>query len=123
MDEKGAAGLVPAMINDPSSELRRVAVDRLMGLAKEASDQAAATKLYEEALAGAVEDDQVKDLVDKLKKAGKTINLQEHFGFLPKWSIVGPFDNREKKGFATEYPPETKLDLEAKYEGQLGEVA
>jgi hypothetical protein len=118
-----AAALVPAMINDPSGELRREAVDRLVKLGNEAKDDAEKTKHFEAALAGAVDDDQVKPLVEQLKKLGKTVDLQQHFGFLTKWSIVGPFDNKGMKGFAVAYPPEEKVDLKSTYVGQLGEVS
>jgi hypothetical protein len=121
-DKPLAESLIPTMITDPSPDLRREAVARLIKLGADAKEEADAVKSYEEAMAGAVDEDQVKDLVEKLKKHGKTIDLQKHFGFLAKWSIAGPFDNKGLKGFATEYPPEKGVDLKAKYEGQLGEV-
>lgn len=121
-DKPLAESLIPPMITDPSPDLRREAVARLIKLGADAKEETDAVKSYEEAMAGAVDEDQVKDLVEKLKKHGKTIDLQKHFGFLTKWSIAGPFDNKGLKGFATEYPPEKGVDLKAKYEGQLGEV-
>ncbi|MCC7422944.1 MAG: hypothetical protein IT428_21935 [Planctomycetaceae bacterium] len=121
-DKPLAESLIPAMITDPSPDLRREAVARLIKIGADAKEKADAVKAYEEAMAGAVDEDQVKDLVEKLKKHGKTIDLQKHFGFLTKWHIAGPFDNKGLKGFATEYPPEKGVDLKARYEGQLGEV-
>src|SRR5262249_15612422 len=84
-DKPLAASLAPGMISDPSADLRREAVDRLLVLGKQAAEPDEAVKHYEAALAGAVEDDQVKDLVERLKKLGKTIDLQKHFGFLTQW--------------------------------------
>lgn len=122
-DKPLAESLVPGMIDDPSPELRREAVARLIKAGDEEKDAETSTKRYEEALVGAVDEDQVKSLVEKLKKHGKTVDIQKHFGFLTHWKIVGPFDNKGLKGFAAEYPPEKEVDFAAKYEGQLGEVS
>lgn len=121
-DKTLAESLIPTMITDPSPDLRREAVARLIKIGADAKEEADSVKAYEAAMAGAVDEDQVKDLVEKLKKHNKTIDLQKHFGFLTKWHIAGPFDNKGLKGFATDYPPEKEVDLKAKYEGQLGEV-
>src|SRR3954463_15496722 len=37
-----------------------------------------------------------------------------------KWYYAGPFDNVNKAGFDTAYPPEKKVDLKATYEGKDG---
>ena len=37
---------------------------------------------------------------------------------LGPWYYAGPFDNSNGKGFATEYPPEKGVDLQAVYEGK-----
>ena len=113
--------LLPDMLQDPQPDFRRDAVARLL-------DQAAAAggdqtvEPYREALRGAVHEDQVKTISAALAAAGESVNLQQHFGFLVQWKIVGPFDNRGQKGFPVAYPPETELDLEASYDGQLGQV-
>ena len=125
VDGKKAEALVPGMLDDPSSELRREAVSRLIDAAKGLEDKGKkeeATTVYNKALSGAVEDDQVKAIVAPLKKLGTKVDLPRHFGFLTKWSIVGPFDNRERVGFAAVYPPEKEVDLKSTYKGQLGEV-
>lgn len=114
--------LVPRFLDDPSAELRRDAVTRLIGLAKKESGDAA-TKLYEEAFSAAVDGDQVQEIAKALTKAGKPVDLVEHFGFVTRWTLVGPFDNRETKGFNVAYPPEKELNLQAEYEGMSGKVA
>lgn len=119
--------LIPEMLLDPSPEFRRDAVARLI---KEASavEAAAATPIYRKALSGAVHEDQVKQIAEALRKNGETVNIQKHFGFLSTWMIIGPFDNKEEKGFAVAYTPETTaaegrpLDPTAEYDGQLGKV-
>ncbi|MGQ9705712.1 MAG: DUF3857 domain-containing protein [bacterium] len=39
-------------------------------------------------------------------------------GFIKKWWFIGPFDNEGKVGFVKVYPPETEINLDAKYEGK-----
>lgn len=113
--------LIPGMLMDPAPEFRRDAVARLIEQAKNANGSAA-TALYRDALRGAVHEDQVKEISTKLREADIEVDLQKHFGFLTSWKIVGPFDNKDKKGFPVAYPPEKSLDLNADYEGQLGNV-
>lgn len=113
--------LIPQMLLDPSPEFRRDAVARLIDQASEASGDEA-TALYRKAFSGAVHEDQVKTISKALRAANIEINLQQHFGFLASWKIVGPFDNKDKKGFPISYPPEDHLDLNAEYDGQLGKV-
>lgn len=125
-DKAARERLVPGMIDDPSAELRREAVQRLIDLAKkqfEAKDEPGSLASYREALRGAVDEDQVKEIVAPLRKAGDTIDLAQHFGFVTEWRMIGPFDNREGIGFEAVYPPENELNYDAKYPGFDGEVA
>jgi hypothetical protein len=120
--------LVPELLLDPSSEFRRDAVARLIEESGKTSDSSAATALLKKALSGAVHEDQVKRIAELLRKNGEEVNIQQHFGFVPGWMIVGPFDNKDGKGFEATYAPETELangrsmDLTAEYDGQLGKV-
>jgi hypothetical protein len=119
--------LIPDMLLDPSPEFRRDAVARLIKEAS-AAEAAVATPIYQKALSGAVHEDQVKQIAEALRKNGETVNIQKHFGFLSQWMVIGPFDNKEEKGFAVAYTPETTaaegkpLDPAAEYDGQLGKV-
>lgn len=118
--------LIPGMLRDASPEFRRDAVRRLIQsatAAREAMKQDEAIKLYRDALAGAVDDDQVKAIVEPLREMKQQVDLQKHFGFLTDWYLAGPFDNAGTKGFDVVYPPEKGVDLSAKYEGKMGEVA
>jgi hypothetical protein len=38
------------------------------------------------------------------------------------WWIIGPFDNRQKRGFDAVYPPEHELNLAVQYAGLTGDV-
>jgi len=125
VDSSAADRIIPGMINDASVTLRRDAVQRLIDEAKklEKSDKKdQAKKVYQRALSGATDSDQVKAIVKPLRNLGEKIDLQEHFGFLSDWMIVGPFDNREKKGYAAVYAPEKNVDFSVELEGKEGKV-
>ena len=125
VDATASDRLIPGMLNDASPEFRRDAVERLISQATkahEASDKSEETKLLQQALSGAIDDDQVKAVVKSLRELGETVDLKKHFGFLTEWSLIGPFDNVGLKGFDIAYPPERELNLKAKYQGKMGEV-
>ncbi len=114
--------LIPGMLMDPSPEFRRDAVAVLIDQAKAASGQQAVA-IYQQAMQGAVHEDQVKTIAGALRDAGVTVDIQTHFGFLASWKVVGPFNNREMVGFGIAYPPEKEIDPSAQYDGQLGQVS
>lgn len=115
------ARLIPEMLLDPSPEFRRDAVTNLVKQA-EAADGDTALTAYKQAMKGAVHEDQVKSISKALREAGVEVNIQQHFGFLTSWKIIGPFNNKDKVGYAIAYPPESSIDLSAEYDGQLGKV-
>lgn len=124
-DAKRAQAMLPDLLTDPSSELRRDAVAFWIDKAKRLTEESKpdeAKAAFEKALSGAVDDDQVKEIVKALKERGVEVDLRRHFGFVTSWHVIGPFDNREQKGFDAKYPPEAQVELEATYDGQLGEV-
>ena len=115
--------LVPGMLNDPSTELRRDAVIQVMeqgnALFDEDKKDEAKAK-YRAAMAAARDDDQVKTLKKYLEELGEKVDLPTHFGFLMTWKLIAPFDNTAGKGFAVAYPPEKELDFTRDYEGKEG---
>jgi hypothetical protein len=105
--------------------LRRDAVDGLLDQAKalvEGDKKLAATIVYRQALGAARDVDQIDVAAKALRELGQTVDLAEHFGFLMHWSVIGPFDNTERKGFDTPFPPEEGIDLKAEYDGKAGKV-
>lgn len=121
VDPGAADRLIPGMLRDPGSEFRRDAVQRLVTAAeaKLAAEQKDAAKAaFQEALQGATDDDQVKAIVKPLKELGVEVDLQQHFGFLTKWKLIGPFNNVDLVGFETVYPPERELKFDASYIGK-----
>jgi hypothetical protein len=126
--EPGLADRVlPKMLDDPSLELRRDAVARLIAEAdrlatSEPIDQARTVAAYRKALDAARDLDQVKQATEQLEHFGQTVDLPRHFGFITAWHVVGPFDNRDKKGLAIAYSPESSLDFAASYAGKDSKV-
>lgn len=125
--EPGAAErLIPTMLDDPSLELRRDAVARVIKAAETAQaagQREQAISAYRQALSAARDLDQVNAIAEALKKAGQAVDLAHHFGFVMDWKVVGPFDNRQGKGFAVAYPPESGVDLRASYETPDGKLS
>ncbi len=115
--------LIPTLLDDPSGELRRDAVAFTMKAAEKLAADGRkddARQKFIAALAGAVDEDQVKKLAEALKAYDHPVNLVEHYGFLTQWKLIGPFDNKDKKGFDVAYPPETELAYDKTYDGIPG---
>ncbi|MFO0946898.1 MAG: hypothetical protein U1D30_13295 [Planctomycetota bacterium] len=129
VDDSAPDRLIPGMLNDPSVELRRDAVQRLVDqaekVASEPDDKAKSVDrqkqvvaLYQQAMTAARDEDQIKQIAKRLTDLGQKVDLPKHYGFLMEWKLIGPFDNTQGKGFAAVFPPEEKLDLIAEYEGK-----
>jgi hypothetical protein len=116
--------LLPGMVDDPSLELRRDAVARLLEQAdaKLKSDPVAGRAVVEEALKNARDLDQIRAAAEVLERLGVKVDLARQLGFIQAWQVVGPFDNSGGKGFAIAYPPEQKVDLTTTYEGKAGPI-
>ncbi len=124
-DETARERLLAQMANDPSVELRREAVDRLIRQAKTIDVQRQreeAIEAYRSALHAARDQDQVKQIAAALKKLGQTVDLPRHFGFITQWKLIAPFDNSDRKGFDAVYPPERELNARGVYKGKTGSV-
>lgn len=116
--------LLAGMLDDPSLELRRDAVARLIAQAEALAEgqPETAVALYQRALQGARDLDQIKLLAARLRKLGAAVDLPRHFGFIVRWKVIGPFDNSGGQGFARAYPPEQEVDFAAEYQGKHGTV-
>lgn len=117
---KTAEDLSPTLLNDPSPELRRHPIAKLLAEADGllASDKPKAIGIYKQALDAARDEDQIKPIAKKLRDAGETVDLPKHFGFLMTWNLIAPFNNSERSGHDTVYPPEKELNFTATYEGK-----
>lgn len=122
---KLAAKLIPELLNDPSVELRRDAVQRVMDEGadlKKINKPDLAQKQYRIALDAARDIDQIKKITAALRALGQKVDLPRHFGFLMHWTVIGPFDNTDRAGFAKIFPPENKTDLTATHDGKADKV-
>ncbi len=124
VDASAEKRLIPDLLNDPSLELRRDAVAMLAAQADSAvgGDKMGAGSLYRKALTAARDLDQINDITKKLRDLGEKVDLPTHFGFVMKWNLIGPFDNRDKKGFDVAYGPEKSVDTSISYQGVEGKV-
>ena len=122
-DPDVAAEIIPGLLNDPSPELRRDAIDLLIKKGKsleETGKKNSAILIYRQALNSAVEANQIKPLSTSLKNLGANVDLPKHFGFLMRWHAIGPFDNSNRAGFDMVFPPEKEINLDAEYKGKKG---
>jgi hypothetical protein len=120
LDPKTPERLLPTMLNDPSSELRRDAVARKLDVAlqKGSEKSPGRKKSLEELLQSARDRDQVEKICQELKKQGVEIDRTAHFGFVTRWLLLGPFDNSGGVGFNNIYPPEKGIDIKTAYQGK-----
>jgi len=113
-----AMSLINGLLNDPSVELRRDAVQEVLDRA----DKTKSAELYRKALDAARDLDQINAARDALNELGGKVDLPRHFGFLMHWKVIGPFDNTDRKGFEAVYPPEKNIDFAASHKGKSGPV-
>jgi hypothetical protein len=126
VDPSAKDRLIPRMLLDPAPDFRRDAVAMKLDDAAKVDpkqDKDKAVRLYREALTGAIHDDQVKAIAAALGKLGQKVNITDHFAFITRYSVIGPFDNPNGKLLETAYPPEKEIRLDAQYDGKIGKVA
>ena len=117
-------GWLPTRLND--SEFRYEAVGLALAAGDRAlkgKDDATAKTEFRKAFEAARDSTQVTQAASKLKSLGEPVDAVQQLGIVVDWWLVGPFDAPQKTGFAKVFEPENKVDLQAKYRGQAGEVA
>lgn len=124
-DATTAERFLPTMLEDPSLELRRDAIARLLEQADkiyQSDNKKDAVPLYQQTLVAARDLDQINPSVRRLRDLGQKVDIARRLGFVLDWKLIGPFPNEEQKGVETVYPPEKKIDLTASYEGKKDKV-
>ena len=117
--------LAMGLLADPSSELRRYPVTKLIeegDASMAANKKDVAADIFQKALVAARDEDQIKSAAKKLRDLGQTVDLPKHFGFLMKWQLIAPFTNVDRKGFEEVFPPEREINLKASYPGKGGDA-
>ncbi|HPP54903.1 MAG TPA: hypothetical protein PK777_18245, partial [Thermoguttaceae bacterium] len=117
--------LLANALDDPSLDIRREAVERLVQTAQKLQEDGQTEKAaadYQRALSSARDLDQIDSIAKALRQLGRPVDLARHFGFLRHWKLIGPFDNADGRGFAAVYPPETEWNPQASYPGKHGSV-
>ena len=127
-DAKHRDALLHTMLDDPSLELRYEAVKlgqaEVKGLKDGGAEPAKLIASYSKLLSAARLPEQVQQIADSMKELGQTVDLLNHFGFLPNWQLIASFDNRDNVGFDVEYAPEKaylasqSIELKAEFDGK-----
>jgi hypothetical protein len=119
IDAEDADKVIPDFIDDPSPGLRREAVAQLINKGQTLLDEGQkdeSIKVLRSALDAAREVDQINDIAELLReKLEQKVDLPRQFGFLMYWDLIAPFDNTERGGFDTVYPPEKSFELTGSY--------
>ena len=116
--------LIPGKLDDPSMELRYMAVEMAVEKAEKLADddkQKLAKDAYRRAFRSARNLKQAEQIAESLEKLGERPSLSTHFGFIMRWKLVAPFDNVDQKGFDVEYGPESDPKLDS-YTGKESQV-
>jgi hypothetical protein len=124
VDKTAPGRLLPGLLDDPSTELRRDAVAVVLDEAQARlgkGDKEGARAAFRKALAPARDPDQVEVIAKALAGLGEPVDLAAHFGLIRSWHVVGPFDNAGGKGFDTAFGPESKTDVAAPFAGKGGQ--
>lgn len=118
-----AQRILSGMLNDPSVELRRDAINQHIDQARQMQNRGRkieAILLFQQALGAARDVDQIEMIADRLQHLGKRVDLPKHFGFLMDWQVLGPFDNSDRRGFEAVFAPEKEIDLSRSYRTKTG---
>src|SRR5262245_12779279 len=117
IDPKTPDRLLPGLLDDPSTEIRRDAIAAALTNAEKLTGDAAKAE-YTRLLAVVRDEDQANTIATTLTKLGAKPDLKKHFGIVSQWLVAGPFDGTKGTGFDKAFEPEKKVDLTATYKGK-----
>ncbi len=109
---------VASMLEDPSLPLRQLAVQDFINRSASVEDPGGAVALLAQALPHARDNNQIAEIAKMLAANGIEIDLQRQMGVVPRWHVVGPFNNTGEVGFDEVFGPETEpgeIDLSVSY--------
>lgn len=125
VDATAEQRLIAPLLDDPSLELRRDAVELALQDAEarlKAGEKEGLAQDYQRVFQSSRDLDQIKQAAAKLRELDQPVDLPRHMGFILRWKLMGPFDNTAGAGFDKAYPPEAGVDLAATCEGKVGPV-
>lgn len=97
--------LLPSSLDDPSLELRRLAIEYQLEILERSGRPEIRSEL-EKLFAYSRDRDQVESLVRKIEAAGGQADITRHFGLLTRLELLGPWDAPASQGYSQTYPPE-----------------
>jgi len=114
---------LPERLEDPEFRYDAVALTLATGeRALRENKEVEARNAFRKAFDAARDSAQVTSAAAKLKSLGEPADPVKHLGLITHWWLTGPFDAPQKTGFATVFEPEKAVDLQARYQGQSGEI-
>lgn len=116
-----ANDLLPKFLDDPSLVLRRSAIDKLL-IQQTTRGSLPDVAVLQRLFVAARDKDQVEQIAKELTNLKVPPQIAKHFGYITEWHAIGPFDNKDGTGFAVSYPPQTAVDLTAKYPSAVGDA-
>lgn len=114
-DQKDA--MLSMMLEDPSLEIRKDAVALEVSKIKKFATNENKVKGYQRVLQSAREIEQIKSIAEALSELDVEVDLNQHFGMIMEWQLIGPFENKNQSKFDEAYPPEKEINLSATYDG------
>lgn len=119
-DPKRRTQMLETMLTDPSMEIRYDAIAQALN-----GSEVLEPDRLRELLDAARHPEHIATIIDRLDKAGVSVDQAQHMGFVIRWNLIGPFDNIGSDKFDVAYPVEVDWlqgTLATKYAGKNGEV-
>lgn len=113
------AAWLPTRLDDPDFRFDAVAAALTNGERAMADKQLDQARIeFRKAFRAARDANQVTQAATQLRQLQEPADVAKQLGLMTTWQLIGPFAAPGKTGFAAEFPPETKVDLQGEYLGQ-----
>ena len=141
VDPSAPERLLPRFLDDPSGELRALAVARELAAAEKLLAADGTKTQGRDALKALFprsrDPQQIEAITKKLQTLGERIDVTRHMGWVKSWRLLGPLEGLASErqraelpqgipphhaGFHLGFPPETRIDLELEHAGKIGAV-
>jgi HEAT repeat protein len=99
-------------------ELKEESVAALAAVAavlERAGEERDALRAYEKLYALGPSIDQMRPIVQRLKRLGSTVDVARGLGFVTAWWLIGPFSDEGGEGWGTNYVGEPDVNLNGRY--------